>query len=352
MKILSRVLIPALILNTGIAVAQIDPMSILSGINTAVSIGKWITQDSKKVFYIQVESQGSSFEDAKQNAFKIAVERAVGALVLNETEVGNQDVIRNDVIMYSSGMIETYKVKKQNSSGGQVSLVMDVWVSDSRIANRLMTIGKGNVLVAGDQVVAREKSRHEEQKTGDKVINTVANDFPKLAFEMKIKNTQIQRQGRESQILVNTKLSWSKHYIDSLIDALDRTKSGGKGYPNVISVRPSDKFFVVFAGYEDREKEQILKNRFIDSEPMVQLTAFGNNSTEILIQHCYAVPQITEDFITTSKYSTLHIQGNHSLDLTFVVDNKYNNYNTFFNKIEKIKSFETRVVTANQCKDI
>lgn len=351
-KLLSRALIPALILNSGVAVAQIDPMSIMSSIGTVLSIGKWITKDSKKVFYIQVESQGNSFEDAKQKAFKIAVERAVGSLVLNETEIANQDIVRNDVIMYSSGMIESYKVKNQGTSGSQVSLVMDVWVSDSRIADRLMTIGKGNILVDGGQVVAKEKSYREEQLTGDKVIAAVANDFPKRAFEIKIKNTQIQRQGRDSQILVNAKLEWSKHYVNSLIDALERTKSGGKGYPSVISIKPTDGFFVFFAGYNDKEKEQILKDRFVDSEPVVQVTAFGNNSNEVLIQNCYTIPEITEEFITTSRYSTLHIQGNYSLNLQLIIDNKYNNYNTFFNKIEKIKSFDLRVIPENQCKDI
>ena len=113
MKSLYRAVIPLLILHSGVAVAQVDPLSVMSGISTAVNIGKWITQGSKKVYYVQVEGQGSTFEDAKQQAFKIAVERAVGSLVLNETEVANQDVVRNDVIMYSSGMVEKYVIKNQ-----------------------------------------------------------------------------------------------------------------------------------------------------------------------------------------------------------------------------------------------
>jgi len=327
-------------------------LSVMSGISTAVNIGKWITQGSKKVYYVQVEGQGSTFEDAKQQAFKIAVERAVGSLVLNETEVANQDVVRNDVIMYSSGMVEKYVIKNQTSDGFQTRLIMDVWVSDSRIADRLMTIGKGNKTLAGDQVVATERTRRNEQITGDQVISAVANDFPKRAFEIKIRNTQVERQGRDSQLVVSAQLTWSKYYLNSLIDALQRTRSGGKGYASVISVKPTDGFFVVFAGYNDQEKEEILRNRFINSNPMVQVTALGNNSNDVLMQDCYTIPEITEEFVTTSRYSTLHIQGNYSMNLRLAIGNKYNNYNEFFNRIEKTKSFEIKVIPENQCRSI
>lgn len=352
MRVLYRAVIPFLILHSGITVAQVDPLSIVSGISTIASVGKWIAQDSKKLYYVEVESQGSSFEDAKQRAFKIAVEKAVGSLVLNETEVADQNIIRNDVVMYSSGIVEKYKIKNQTSEGSQTRLVMEVWVSDSRIADRLMTIGKGNVLIAGDQVVATERTRRDEQMAGDQVIVAVANDFPKRAFEIKVQNTQVERQGRDSQLIVNARLTWSKYYVKSLIDALERTKSGEKGYPSVISVKPTDGFFVVFAGYNDREKEQILKNRFIDSNPMVQVTALGNNSNDVLMQDCYTVPEITEEFVTASKYASLHIQGNYSINLKLAIGNKYNNYNTFFNKIERIKSFALRVIPENQCRSI
>jgi hypothetical protein len=352
MKMLHRALIAGLILHSGVAIAQVDPLSIMSSISTMATVGKWITQNSKKLYYVEVEGQGSSFEDAKQRAFKIAVEKAVGSLVLNETEVANQDVIRNDVVMYSSGMVEKYVIKNKTSDGSQTHLVMDVWVSDSRIADRLMTIGKANAPIAGDQVVATEKTRRDEQMNGDRVIAIVANDFPKRAFEIKIRNTQIERQGRDSQLIVNARLMWSNYYVNSLIDALQRTRSGEKGYASVISVKPTDGFFVVFAGYNDREKEQILRNRFINSNPMVQVTALGNNSNDILIQDCYTVPEITEEFVTASKYASLHIQGNYSINLRLAIGNKYNSYDEFFTKIEKIKNFDLRVIPENQCRSI
>ena len=359
MKLFYRVLILVLLLNTRIALAQIDPSTALSAFNALSTIGEWIFKGSKKLYQVEVESQGSSLEDAKQNGFKIAVEQAVGALVLSETEVSNQTVIRNDIIRYSSGMIEKYEIKSQSSRGAQVVLVMDVWVSDSRIADRLMTIGKADAVIAGDQVAVRERSHVNEKISGDQVITTVANDFPKRAFEVQIKNTKILRQGRDPQILVNIHLNWSKDYINSLIDALDRTKSGTPNFLNryvsVIGVRRPGIFADYFkAGFDDKEKEDILQNRFIEYEPVVQVTALGTLSSDILIRDCYGVDGLIGEMIETTKYGnrSLNIIENRSFDLELVIDNKYNNRDIFFNKIDQIKRFEVKMVPERECKSI
>jgi hypothetical protein len=359
MKLFYRIVILVLMLNTRIAVAQVDPGTAFSAFNALSTIGEWIFKGPKKLYQVEVESQGSSLEDAKQNGFKIAVEQAVGALVLSETEVSNQTVIRNDIIRYSSGMIEKYEIKSQSSRGSQVVLVMDVWVSDSRIADRLMTIGKADAVVAGDQIAVRERSHVNEKISGDQVITAVANDFPKRAFDVQIKNTQILRQGRDPQILVNVHLKWSKDYINSLIDALNQTKSGTpnffNNYVSIVGVKRPGIFADYFkAGFDDKEKENILQNRFIEYEPVVQVTALGTLSSDVLIRNCYGVDGLIGDMIETTKYGgrSLNIVGNRSFDLELVIGNKYNNSNVFFNKIDQIKRFEVKMVPERECRNI
>jgi hypothetical protein len=359
MKLFYRVLILVLLLNTRIAVAQIDPGTAFSAFNALSTIGEWIFKGSKKLYQVEVESQGSSLEDAKQNGFKIAVEQAVGALVLSETEIANQTVIRNDIIRYSSGMIEKYEIKNQSTAGSQVSLVMEVWVSDSRIADRLTIVGKADGVIAGDQIAVTERSHVNEKISGDRVIIAVANDFPKRAFEIEVKNTQTLRQGRDPQILVNVQLKWSKDYINSLIDALKITSSGTPGffsnYASVIAVKRPGVFSDFYkAGFDDKEKEDILQNRFIDYEPVVQITALGTLSSDVLIRNCYGVDRLIGDMIETTQYGgkSLNIRGDRSFNLELAINNKYNNRDIFFNKIDQIRRFEVKMVPERECRII
>jgi hypothetical protein len=351
MKLKNIVLILVLLFGTRICFAQVVIPSIISSIGSVISAGSWFNTGDTKLYYVEVESQGHTVEEAKQNGFKIAVKQAMGTLVLNEVEVANQNIIRNDVIMYSSGMVEKYKIKNQSSNNSQVVLVMDVWVSDSRIANRLMTIGKGDAVIAGDQIAAREQSHLAEQLDGDRVISTVVNDFPKRAFEVKIKNTQIQRQNRNFQIIVNVNLEWSKYYLDSLVDALNRTKSGTpsffKNYDSIISVKNPKLFGEPYqAGFNDGEKKNILQSRFIDSDTAVQVTAVGNNSKDVLIQNCYSIPDTMNALIENPKFgNTLNIRGDRSFDFELALDDR-------FNKIEKVKRVEVKMVPGNECRNI
>ena len=49
---------------------------------------------------IRVEGIGSTLQQAKDNAFKIAVELQVGSVLVNELESKDTKLIRNDIINY------------------------------------------------------------------------------------------------------------------------------------------------------------------------------------------------------------------------------------------------------------
>ena len=256
-------------------------------------------------------------------------------------------------------MIEKYEIKNQSTAGSQVSLVMEVWVSDSRIADRLTIVGKADGVIAGDQIAVTERSHVNEKISGDRVIIAVANDFPKRAFEIEVKNTQTLRQGRDPQILVNVQLKWSKDYINSLIDALKITSSGTPGffsnYASVIAVKRPGVFSDFYkAGFDDKEKEDILQNRFIDYEPVVQITALGTLSSDVLIRNCYGVDRLIGDMIETTQYGgkSLNIRGDRSFNLELAINNKYNNRDIFFNKIDQIRRFEVKMVPERECRII
>jgi len=52
-----------------------------------IHLFKWMNKDDKKVLYVEVTAEGADLESARQSAFRMAVERAVGVIVSSETEV-------------------------------------------------------------------------------------------------------------------------------------------------------------------------------------------------------------------------------------------------------------------------
>jgi hypothetical protein len=104
--------------------------------------------------------------------------------------------------MYSAGLVEKYEIKEKTISNSKTTLTVDVWVSSSKLADMLIPVGKSNGNINGDQLASLEKSRINEQLSGDKLIQMVANDFPFRAIKVDIKDTQLSSYNRESKFLV------------------------------------------------------------------------------------------------------------------------------------------------------
>jgi hypothetical protein len=337
MNLVSCVLIPVLLFGTGISKAEITPVD---AIPLAVTFGRWITKDDHKVYYVRVEASGNSVDDAKNRALKIAVQQAIGSVLLDETEVINRSRVNSEMAMYSAGLVEKYEIKDKIVGISETTLTVDVWVSSSKLADMLVPAGKSDGIIDGTRLAALEKSRAEEQKTGDQLIQIVANDFPRRALKIDIKNSQVLNYDRESKLLINVKIGWNPEYITGLVEALDRTmNTGSKDSRSVVSVKIPGKYFVHFSGYTDNIKQQKLRDRFLDSRPTVHLSIFDETSQHILYQGCYNI-NIDDGFVETRGSNNLHINGNYSNSLTLEVDNV---------SYENMKKIKVNIDTESQC---
>ena len=84
-----------------------------------IHLYQWMSRDQKKVLYVEVMAEGADLEAARQSAFRMAVERAVGVIVSSETEVRDQKIRRDDIITYASGFVSDYKLVDQAQRGGR-----------------------------------------------------------------------------------------------------------------------------------------------------------------------------------------------------------------------------------------
>jgi hypothetical protein len=293
-------------INANISCAQSLPAlaaSALNPLSLALTVGQWIMKGSQRVYYIQVEASAPNAELAKQEALRLAVNQAVGTLVLAETKIQNQELIHQDLTLYSSGYVEEFKILSEDKVGDRTSLVMDVWVVESKIANRLFALSKGEGVIDGPQAATQYQSMLQERNQGDRIIQLVANDFPQKAFTINMGKLSWRMVGRDAEILVPAELMWNKDYMEAMYEALVKTRNGNqaanqryqKNWPAVLSIkRPSD-WFTTYASYTDTKKVALLKERMILSLPIVQIL-IKNLEGQILYSACASIPYLSGAF--------------------------------------------------------
>lgn len=195
-----------------------------SPISIALTVGQWLMKDREQVYYLQVRSQGRDEKHARDQAFRLAVEQAIGALVLAETEVRRGEVSRNDIISYSSGFVHDFKILERRQVNGAQEIVIDVWVARSHLADRLLSTSRTDAVVEGGRVSQQIESFQHSRDQGDRVLATVLADFPDRAFAIKLGKTQVLvNEFRQPMLSIWVDITWSARYLRALDEAVKHT---------------------------------------------------------------------------------------------------------------------------------
>jgi hypothetical protein len=134
---------------------------------------------------------------------------------------------------------------------------------------------------------------NQERATGDALLQQVLNDFPRRAFDIELKPTDVVRQNRSAIVEVNFKLSWNQDYLRSLWTALEAT-SQRTNRPVAIVTLNSGGWFGGFGGtanYDDHHKLVLLADRMLSTLPSVLVTMRGPGR-ELLFSSCYMYQEL------------------------------------------------------------
>lgn len=299
------VIVLALALASMLAQAQT-----FSAIGTVITVGQWISLNTKRVFYIEVDSRGDTFEDAKNEAFRLAIEQAVGTLVLSETETQNYRLKRNDIVTYASGYIDRFEITDRKQYAGETRLRIRVWVAHSAIAGRLLHQQAEPHEISGTTIAAQIQTFQQQQQSGDRVINTVLQDFPHRAFDVVVEPAKVvmdtQRQG---QLQVPFVVGWSKTYLK----ALEETLRNINQYPQCTSIgadcsRVRSRFELamhVFAKdpggwFNDDYVWNISLKNMTEDRPVYRMTLSTGNGRKLT--YCYNAPELVDGFEYRPRY--------------------------------------------------
>lgn len=219
MKALVAGLLAALCINA----LAVEPSALLtpSPLGIVIAAHSYATADRKKIYYIKVRSSGTTFDQARQQGFRVATEQVAGAVILSESELKNSNLTRDEIISYSSGIIDEYKILSRENTANGIELVMEVWVAESIIAQRLLARSATERGIDGDALAVKVDSILDERQRGDALLKAVLRDLPARSFEVRVAQPKISMDGyRSTRVQVPYEIHWDDRYFNSINAAL------------------------------------------------------------------------------------------------------------------------------------
>ena len=365
-----------------------SPKEFLSIIYRIIQAGEWVNKitinnQKVKVFYIRVETTAPTFEQAKEKNFTLAIQEALGTFVLSEKVVKFEQIVRDDIVMYSGGYVQDFKIIEEKKGPSSTTLLMDVWVSESRIANRLLNTSANKGELDGTKIAAQLSTIVKDKHDAFKLLEIILQDFPFKAFELDIKKINFQTLRKGTSIVeIPIEIQWSQKYLDSLKEALLILRDGnelrfssnifyGKNYIDGVTISIASQIFntLTFSGidasFENDEKIDLFYLHFKDA-PTIKITLNDDFENEI-ITDCFYL-QNRGNLNVKSKYDKQNIHETLSLDEFYEfnthrahleINEKYQQKKKFpikltsknLNKISEITKVKASIIKNSDCKN-
>ena len=305
--------------------------------------------------YITVTGSGKSFEEAKQQAFRKAIEFKVGATVLSDVETQNYKRIKDEIYVYSAGYVDDYKVIKQENNGSIVFVLLEVYVAEGRIRNRILAEGKSSKDFNGERHSAQASTFIQERLQGDRMLGQLFSKYPERAYIIKSGAYNITLDSyRNPTLNIQYDMSWNYDFVSNLREILTVIEDGSNGFN-----KPSVGAVVIMA---KDPKDWILGKRtdhlFNDLNRVVQVHDYIQTKTPRIVvmfkdiqnRAIYAVcytPKFIwgggESFYSTGSHNQVVIFGNTKEKGVIQTPAP-------LEVIDRISTIELSVVAENVCK--
>ena len=207
--------------------ASIAPVKIVAQAKPAVKVKKTAEPEST----IQAIGYGNSEDEALKGAYQNAVEQYVGVLVDSSTIIQNDQLIKNDILTFSNGYIESYKKLSSKEQMGLWEVKIDAVIKKQNVLEKIKALNIDPIDIK------------DSEQTYAKLVTQVQSKFDAEDMLIALVKETVGRQAisghpfqsREERDLVQENVSFLK-YIDLKIDDihLDTDRATRKVVPVTI----------------------------------------------------------------------------------------------------------------------
>jgi hypothetical protein len=308
--------------------------------------------------YIRVTGEGTTLEQAKENAFIEAIQIRVGMVVLSERESNFQKLEKNKTSVYSAGYVDDYKIVDINNTRSTFKVTVDVLVADSKLINQTLSNGKTKNTIDGDGAGTRYQTYLDQKSKGDILLNRVLNTYPQNAFIINQQPYKLSVDSFRNAVLeIPYQLKWNYDYIVAFNEAMSLMEDNVFGFlqkapSNVVVMAKNPKDFLIgekkHYKFNDIPRLNAMKDAMTgDKEVRIMLTISDVHS-KILYKNCwipYSLSGRKNSFYSIGIPEALIIYGNEKeenvLRISIPPSHDY--------VIHRAKNIEVSVVAQGKC---
>jgi hypothetical protein len=270
---------------------------------------------------LRVVGKGPTYEAAKQSAFRDAIELKVGSMVLSERETANLVQTRNEILVYSAGFVDDYKIINRVDGAGTVYITMDVWVSATKLSNRLLTTNNSIQSFDASRHVAQITTIQQERQQAGKMLNEVLNEYPKRAYQLRQDAYKLRVNNNRTILSVDYGLKFDYNWLQSVKAALNKFSDGSNAVNNVLNgavIRSSAEAIIISKNpkalllgekkhytFSNVNNFEILRHSFYDDNEIRIMLVFRDSNHKIIHNSCWTPAFLTERSNTGSFYGSV-----------------------------------------------
>jgi len=283
--------------------------------------------------YIRVTGEATTIEQAKENAFRTAIQQQAGAIVLSEREARMYSLTKDNVSVFSAGYINDFKIIDINQNGSTIRITMDVLVAESKLLNQILTTGRTEQGIDGNRAGVAVSTYIDQKQKGDQMLDMVLNTYPQNAFTIQQKPFIIAVDSyRNTLIQVPYTIKWNKDYIYALNEALTLLEDKVGFFqeaPAKIIIGDKDPIGAYAGKWQHKFNDLITYNKIVNSMKDDRAARFlleiYDNSGGLLYHSCYAMSlfyyaQFKQLMFNTSKIETSYLQATIDKEHRYVID--------------------------------
>lgn len=181
---------------------------------------------SHEIKVVEVEGVGESQQKAKEDAYRNAVEKAVGSFVSADLVAKNDQLIKDEVLNYSAGYIETSEVLSEGKRpDGLYSIKLRASVAKKKLTRQLEALNIATADVDSESIFAEAVTTSNQRESAQKIWAKLFEDFWSKAFQVEVsgKPQLVYGPNDDIQAFFKVVVRFNRQFLEETKDAIKGT---------------------------------------------------------------------------------------------------------------------------------